>query len=152
MIRPRGRISSMRSTARMILSIASLVWALTAHAQVLPPVRVPGMQLPPLPVDPALRGVGDTLRALPTRAGGSQRLFDQHRAELDRDPNGDLVIRAEVVAIDITDAALARAKQADFLVKRTQDLPDLAVRITVLQTPRGWTARRGLAKLRKLDP
>jgi subtilisin family serine protease len=106
----------------------------------------------PLPVDPAVRGVGDTLRNLPTRAVRSRQLFEQHRAELDRDARGELVVRAEVVAIDITDAALANAQRADFLVKRTQELPDLGVRIIVLQTPAGWSARRGLARLRKLDP
>src|SRR6185503_3781264 len=153
MIRPAARISSMRNATRKILWMASLAWALGAHAQVLPQVQVPGVQVPQLPgVEPALRGMGDTVRTLPTRAVRSQQLFEQHRAELDRDPRGDLVVRAEVVAIDITDAALDKAKQADFLVKRTQELPDLAVRITILQTPKGWSARRGLARLRKLDP
>jgi subtilisin family serine protease len=141
----------MRAPARKILWIASLALALAAHAQVLPRVQLPGVQIPSLPVDPALRGVGDTL-TLPTRAVRSQRLLEQHRAELDRDSRGDLVVRAEVVAIDITDAALAKARHADFLVKRTQELPDLGVKITVLKTPEGWSARRGLAKLRKLDP
>jgi subtilisin family serine protease len=142
----------MRSAGRSFLSIASLVWALAAHAQVLPQVQVPNVQLPPLPGEPALRGLSDTVRNLPTRAVRSRQLFEQHRAELDRDPRGDLVVRAEVVAIDITDAALDKAKQADFLVKRSKELPDLAMKITILQTPEGWTARRGLAKLRKLDP
>ena len=142
----------MRTWTRTVLWIASLVWALAAHAQLLPQVQLPGVQLPNLPVEPALRGVGDTLRDLPTRAVRSQQLFEQHRAELDRDPRGELVVRAEVVAIDITESALVKAKQADFLVKRTKELPDLAVKITILQTPKGWSARRGLAKLRKLDP
>jgi subtilisin family serine protease len=140
----------MRARVRKILWIASVASALVAQAQVLPQVQLPG--LPQLPVEPALRGVGDTVRNLPSRAVRSQQLFDQHRAELDRDPRGELVVRAEVVAIDITEAALAKARQADFLVKRTQELPDLAVKITILQTPAGWSARRGLAKLRKLDP
>src|SRR4051812_20235726 len=111
MIRPGGRFSSMRVTARKILWIAPLALTLTAHAQVLPRVPLPGVQVP-LPVEPGLRGVGDTLRNLPTRALRGQRLFEQHRAELDRDTRGELVVRAEVVAIDITDAALAKAKQA----------------------------------------
>jgi subtilisin family serine protease len=142
----------MRAAPRKILWIASLAIALAARAQVLPPVRLPGVQVPPLPVEPALRGVGDALDNLPTRALRSQRLLQQHRAELDRDAQGDLVVRAEVVAIDITDDALANAKRADFLVKRAQELPDLGVKVTVLQTPGGWSARRGLAKLRKFDP
>src|SRR5689334_20269312 len=116
MIRPAGRISSMplsstTGTPRKILWMTSLVWALTASAQVLPQVKLPGVQVPQLPVEPALRGVGDTVRGLPTRAVRSRQLFDQHRAQLDRDPQGDLVVRAEVVAIDITETALDKAKQ-----------------------------------------
>ena len=45
------------------------------------------------------------------RALRAERLLSEHRAELDRDPRGDLVVRAEVVAIDITEAALARAPE-----------------------------------------
>jgi hypothetical protein len=40
--------------------------------------------------------------------------------ELDRDPSGELVVRAEVVAIDVTDEALARALKNDFHVLRTR--------------------------------
>ena len=137
---------------RRFLWIASLSWVLGAHAQVLPRVQLPGVQVPELPVEPALRGATGTLAELPARALRSRQLFEAHRAELDRDPRGELVVRAEVVAIDITETALATARGADFLVKRTQTLADLDVTITVLQTPAGWSARRGLARLRKLDP
>jgi hypothetical protein len=142
----------MRRLAGTFLWIASLAWVLPAPAQLVPQVQVPGVQVPALPVDPALRGVTDSLRNLPTRAVRAQRLFEQNRAELDRDPRGELVVRAEVVAIDITEPALKRALEEAFLVKRTQDLPDLGVKVTILQTPEGWTARRGLKRLRKLDP
>src|SRR5690348_15555089 len=118
MIRPGGRFSSMHVAAQRILWIASLALALSAHAQVLPRVQLPGVQVPP-PVEPALRGVGDTMRNLPTRVARSRQLFEQHRAELDRDPRGELVVRSEVVAIDITDAALTTATRADFIVKRS---------------------------------
>ena len=107
--------------------------------------------MPALP--DATRAVGGTLRDLAgVRALRTERLLREHRAELDRDPRGDLVVRAEVVAIDITPEALARALDAKFLVRRTQDLPDLDVKITVLQTPEGMSASRGLKRLRKLDP
>jgi subtilisin family serine protease len=62
------------------------------------------------------------------------------------------VVRAEVIAIDIKDAALANAIEARFSVLRTREFPELGVRITVLQTPDGWSAPRGLKRLRKLDP
>jgi subtilisin family serine protease len=129
--------------------------ALSASAQLpqvqLPPVQVPGVQVPPLPG--ADRAVGGTLRQLSgARALRAERLLAAHRNELDRDSSGDLIIRAEVIAIDITDAALAGALKARFLVLRTQELADLGLKITVLQTPEGMSATRGLKRLRKLDP
>jgi subtilisin family serine protease len=81
-----------------------------------------------------------------------ERLLREHRAELDRSPPGDLIVRAQVVGIDVTEEALARAQKAQFVVLRTQDLVDLGVKITVLQTPEGMNASRGLKRLRKLDP
>ena len=131
-----------------------MLLALTASAQ------LPQVQLPQIPL-PAARGVlPEATRALGTPLSGlaaarslrRDQLFEQHRAELDRDPAGELVIRAEVVAIDITDAALTRALKEDFLVSRTKELADLGVKITVLKTPDGWSAKRGLKRLRKLDP
>ena len=128
--------------------------ALSASAQLprvqLPPVNVPGA---PLPLPDATRAVGGTLNELAgARALRIERLASTHRAELDRDPAGELVIRAEVVAIDITDAALSLVQKARFVVLRTQELADLGMKITVLQTPEGMSATRGLKRLRKLDP
>ena len=122
------------------------------HAQ-LPPVQLPPVQLPGTVVPDTTRALGGTLRGLAdARALRAQRLFDEHRAELDRSPGGDLVVRAEVIAIDITDTALANAIKARFSVLRTREFAELGVKITVLQTPEGWSAPRGLKRLRKLDP
>jgi len=121
----------------------------------LPQVQLPQLPVPraPLPGVPDVTGgVGGTLRELAgARALRIDRTYREHRAELDR-VDDELVVRAEVVAIDLTETALANALKADFRVLRTQDLPDLGVRITVLQTPAGWSASRGLKRLRKLDP
>ncbi len=131
--------------------------ALSASAQLppvqvpLPPVSAPAVPLPGLP--DATRAVGGTLRELSgARALRAERLLRENRAALDRDPRGDLVVRAEVVAIDITDPALVLALKAQFRVRRTQELPDIGVKVTVLQTPEGMSASRGLKRLRKLDP
>jgi len=139
---------------RIKACIFGCLLTLTASAQLprvqLPPVNVPGVQLP---VPEASRVVGGTLRELAqARALRIERLARSHRAELDRDSSGELVVRAEVVAIDITDDALALAQKAQFVVLRTRELADLDVRITVLQTPEGMSASRGLKRLRKLDP
>ena len=126
--------------------------ALSASAQLpqvqLPPVQVPGGVLPEI-----TRGVGGALREITgARALRTDRLLNEHRAQLDRDPRGELVVRAEVIAIDMTDDALANARKARFTVLRTREIADLGVKVTVLQTPKGWSASRGLKRLRKLDP
>ncbi|HEU5135536.1 MAG TPA: S8 family serine peptidase [Steroidobacteraceae bacterium] len=126
---------------------------LSASAQ-LPQVQLP--QIPQLPggvLPEVTRGIGGTLREITgARALRAERLLNEHRAQLDRDPRGDLVVRAEVIAIDVTDAALANARKARFNVLRTREMAELGVKITVLQTPEGWSATRGLKRLRKLDP
>ena len=125
-----------------------------SHAQ-LPRVPVPGVQLPDVGrvLPSATDALGGTLRELTqARAVRADRLLRQHRAELDRDPRGDLVVRAEVVAMDITAAALELARIAGFRALRSEGLADLGLTITVLQTPEGMSASRGLRRLRKLDP
>jgi subtilisin family serine protease len=118
------------------------------------PITVPGIQQPGGELLPGLDGTADrTLRRLAgARIGRIDGLAREHRAELDRDPQGQLMVRAEVVAIDITEAALKLALDHNFLLKRTQDLAELGVQISILQTPEGWNARRGVKELRKLDP
>jgi hypothetical protein len=136
--------------------VMSVALAGTAMAQ----LPVPQVQLPQLPapggalpgVPDLARGVGDRVGDLSAaRALRIERAWREHRAELDR-VDDDLIVRAEVVAIDISEPALAQAVKADFRVLRTQELADLGLRITVLQTPAGWSASRGLKRLRKLDP
>ena len=141
------------------LLAAALVIAGRAGAQ-LPQVQVPQVQVPGVPLPgvqvPGLpettRAVEGTLRELTgARAVRIEQLARRHRTELDR-VQGELVVRAEVIAIDIAAAALQRALAEKFLLKRTRTLPELGVEISVLQTPEGWSASRGLKRLRKLDP
>jgi len=115
---------------------------------------VPGVLTPGGELVSGAAGAADrTVRRLAgARFARIEGLAREHRAELDRDPQGELVVRAEVVALDITAAALKLALDHQFLLKRTQELAELGVKISVLQTPEGWTARRGLKQLRKLDP
>jgi subtilisin family serine protease len=149
----------MRVLRRFCCLLALSAFPVLAGAQLpaiegsLPPVTLPGTQLPGEIVPDATDNLDRTLRRLTqARVTTIDRLVRENRAGLDRDPAGELVVRAEVVAIDITAKALERALAEKFLVRRTQKLEDLGVEITVLQTPGNWTAKRGLARLRKLDP
>jgi subtilisin family serine protease len=139
--------------ATLVFGLVSCLLMRQAGAQ-LPQVQVPGVAVPGVPVLPeATRALGTGLRDLAgARALRADRLFNEHRAELDRDPRGELVVRAEVIAIDITPPALDKALAAKFTVLRTEELADLGVKITLLQTPEGMSAARGLKRLRKLDP
>ncbi len=143
--------------------LAALLLAGAARAQVTD-LEIPDLPSTPLAV-PGITHAGEnvvndatdatdrTLRRLASvRTLQIDHLVRDHREELDRDPAGELVVRAEVVAIDIADAALERALAHKFLLKRTQQLPELGVKISVLQTPEGWSAKRGLKELRELDP
>jgi hypothetical protein len=150
------------ANGKFLRILAALLLAGSARAQ-LPGVGIPDTVTPPVTL-PDLRKPGDlaagvdgtadrTLRRLAgARMGLIEGLAREHRAELERDAAGELVVRAEVVAIDLTEAALKLALDNRFLLKRTQELAELGVKISVLQTPEGWSARRGLKVLRKLDP
>jgi subtilisin family serine protease len=136
-----------------ICAFILVAWlAIPASAQ----VSLPRVAVPELPVHVPIPDAGrlDPIFASLTQARSLrvERLLSEHRAELDRSPPGDLIVRAQVVGIDITEEALARARKAQFVVLRTRELVDLGVKITVLQTPAGMNASHGLKRLRKLDP
>src|SRR5688572_19505842 len=159
-IRGPGRVSSMHQrNGNFLRIIAAAMLAGAAHAQI-PDVVIPDTESPPIAIPdihtPAGNIASGAERALSRLAGARVLRIEQmsrdHRTELERDPAGELAVRAEVVAVDISAPALQRALENKFLLKRTQELVDLGVKISVLQTPGGWTARRGLKELRKLDP
>jgi subtilisin family serine protease len=143
-----------RLASLIFLLVVSLTGAGPAARAQLPQVQVPKVPVPGVPALPEVtRAVAGNLRDLAgARALRAERLLREHRAELDRDPRGDLVVRAEVIAIDITQAALDKALAAKFSVLRTEELAGLGVKLTILQTPEGMSASRGLKRLRKLDP
>jgi hypothetical protein len=129
----------------------ALAWLGLARAQ-LPDLDLPPLQTPRVQTEPLLREVGATVARLPARALRIEQLVVRHRPELDRDTQGELVVRSEVVAIDLRDEALRTALEKRFQVARTRELADLGVTVTVLRAPEGMSARRGLKILRKLDP
>jgi subtilisin family serine protease len=156
-IRLAGSFSSVSRAKLVFLLLASLLCTaqpgFTQLPQVLPGTQLPQVQVPGLPLPETTRAVTGGLRELTgARVLRANRLFNEHRAQLDRDPRGELVVRAEVVAIDITPAALSKALAAKFNLLRSVKIEDLGVSIAVLQTPEGVSAARGLKRLRELDP
>ncbi len=79
-------------------------------------------------------------------------LLRRHPDEVEADPNGDPIVRGEVLAFSPTDAALARARAAGFSILRDSALATLGVRVVTLGVPHGTATSRALTRLRRLDP
>jgi subtilisin family serine protease len=134
-----------------------------AEAQVaLPNVRLPngpGSGLPvtglPLNGDRTLSGLSTDLD--PRQLADLRRLHlvdlvRKNPKAIERDPNGAPILRGEVVAFSPSDAALEKARAAGFIVLRERVLEGLDARVVVLKVPDGTATRRGLNRLRGLDP
>jgi subtilisin family serine protease len=79
-------------------------------------------------------------------------LVRTQRANVERDPAGQPILRAEIVSFDPTAAVLDRARAEGFEVARERVLEGLGSRVVVLRAPEGMTTRRALTRLRGLDP
>ena len=92
-------------------------------------------------------------RSPSARALRAERLLREHRAELDRDPRGRSggARRGRRHRHHRGGARAVPARRNSWCCARGSS-SDLGVKITVLQTPEGWSASRGLKRLRKLDP
>jgi subtilisin family serine protease len=139
-----------------------LCWAAgagAAHGQVtLPQVQLPQVPQVPLPVDLDVEGTLSAAgrleaeRLLDLRRVRLRSLVRRYRDVLEADPNGAPILRSEVLALAPSDAALARARDAGFTIRRQRSLQGLDATLVVLQAPSGLSTRRALARLRKLDP
>ena len=79
-------------------------------------------------------------------------LARRNRAELQRDPHGELIVRGEITAFSPSPQALAGARAAGFTVLRERSLEGLDARIVVFQVPARQSLRRALRRLQRLDP
>lgn len=146
---------------RMLL-LMGLMLGSTAEAQIgVPRVPLPGLPIGGLPSTLGLpAGLQQTLgtpadevnRLEGARKALIAQLLRRHADVIETDPNGNPIVRGEVLALSPTDAALARALGAGFSVLREPSRGALGIRIVVLGVPRGTATRRALAVLRGLDP
>lgn len=138
--------------------------AAPAHAQIglpgggggLPqlPGGLPGGLPGRLPVDPnrlqdELRDRADRALQAPSRLRDVIRRSD---GALEADPDGWPVVRAEIVAVDLSPASRRAALEAGFSVVREERLAELDLAVVVLAPPRRMALARALRRLRELDP
>lgn len=145
--------------ARTAALAALLAFAPVAGAQLQP---LPPMQQAVAPVTRTLGQVVDPLMRDATtladrtftqaRQLGQRRLLREHRDVLDTDPNDNVVIRSQVLALAPTAEALERARQAGFTVEAPRRLDGLDLEVVPLRAPAGQSTRRAVEALRALDP
>jgi subtilisin family serine protease len=143
---------------RLFVLILCLFGAQIAAAQVgLPSVRVPlpGAGLPSLPttalplesnLDAEFRGTD--LRGL--RALQIRTLLRTHRDVIEADPQGNPIVRGEVLVVAPSATALQAAAAAGFSIGRESTLDALELRVVVLRVSSGTA--RSLARLQAMDP
>lgn len=140
-------------TAALFLAAATPVCAQIGLPQ------TPGLPSLPSGVTDRLPAVGDAgafarqtadraLRA-PSRLTG---LVRRSRGALEADPNGWPVVAAEIVAIDLSDAARAEILRTGFTVVREDRLEALNLTAVVLAPPRRLSLERAVERLKALAP
>ncbi len=132
---------------------AMLLAAATSTAQ----IRLPALPLP----GPSLQTLPQTLGRVDSRP--LERLSDLRRLEISRliranrrvvetDPNGEPVVRNEIIMLSPTAPAKDRARAMGYIVDREEDIPAMNIRVTVLKVPADISLGKALRALRKADP
>jgi hypothetical protein len=145
---------SLRTCQFLALSVA-LALAGSARAQ----LRLPSLGPSLKPIAPTLAHVEprvDTVLApvdlATSRLDEAARRAGAHRRELDRDPRGELVVRAEVLALPSGLAARDALLAAGFKALRDDTFDGLDDALIVLKAPSGLELADAVARARAIDP
>jgi subtilisin family serine protease len=133
--------------------VAMLVLAGPAQAQ----VRLPGVQLPGVPLQSLQRGIAQAdataaLKLSDARHLAIAALIRSNPRTVGADPHGEAIVRNEILAYAPSEAGLAAARALGFDVLREQTEAELEWRLVVLQKPQNLSSDKALRKLRAADP
>src|SRR5260370_13406714 len=138
---------------RMQYIAAMTMAAAGATAQVrLPTVPLPALTQQTLPqtLDQVQSQSLDRLSALRHLEIG--RLIRGNSRVVDADPNGEPVVRNEILGLAPADAALDHARSIGFVVDREQSIGAMSIRLVVFRAPGGMSTKKALRTLREADP
>lgn len=140
----------------LLVSTAAAQIALPGAGGALLPERLPGLALPALR-QPPLASLSHSLRRRVRRLEAARErhilaLLHRYPRLIEADPDGNPIVRGEVLALSPTAAALGRAQAAGFTIVRARSLAALGIRLLVLRAPHGTSTWRALQELRRLDP
>src|SRR5258708_32397626 len=133
--------------------IAMTMIATGAMAQVrLPTVTLPALTQQTLPqtLDQVQSQSLDRLSSLRHLEIG--RLIRGNARVVDADPNGEPVVRNEILGLAPTDAALDHARSLGFVVDREENIGAMNIRLVVFRAPRGMSPKTALRPSREPDP
>ncbi|HTV97835.1 MAG TPA: S8 family serine peptidase [Steroidobacteraceae bacterium] len=136
---------------RFLLLALALAAASAARAQ----IRLPSLPRLPLPaVTQALNQGEPTVldSASDLRHERIKRLIRDNRKLIEADPNGEPIVRGEILASGVSDEALARLRASGFAVDRERTIAGADFRLLVLKTAPGTATQKVLRELRSADP
>ena len=136
-------------------ALALTLLAATAAAQIRLPVQP--LPLPALPLQGAAQNLNQTDPRLLTQLSAVRhlevdRLIRGNRNVLDRDPNGEPIIRNEILALSPSDAAAALARSLQLIVARDQIIDAMSIHLVVFRAPDTASTNKALRELRASDP
>src|SRR5262245_28831949 len=145
----------MNASVRCALLLAAMCAVAPSSAQIgLPRLPTPG--LPPLPTGnlplplpaPVAREVGGLVQpVLSSVRSRARELTQKYPGQVERDPEGDPIVRAVILALAPDEQALQQALARGYRIQTDQTLQPLGDRVITLLVPAGVTTRRALRDL-----
>jgi hypothetical protein len=139
----------MRIAVVTALTLAAALMSV-ARAQIRLPIAVPSVPLPSV-----TQTLGDTsARAVDALADVRRqtmaRLLRDDRRVIEADPDGNPIVRGEILALGMSDSALVAARAHGYEIDR--ESAAVGMRVVVLKIPAGLASRKALRDLRAADP
>jgi hypothetical protein len=122
----------------------------SVHAQIRLPLTLPTTPLSPVSQSLDAAGPRALDAASEWRHRQISRLVRDNKRLIETDPNGEPVVRSEIIAAGMSEDAIAQARARGFLVERESAAAD--IRLIVLKAPEKSTTRNALRDLRAADP
>jgi hypothetical protein len=141
----------MQRSMQYIIAMTMIATGATAQVR-LPTVPLPALTQQTLPqaLDQVQSQSLDRLSALRHLEIG--RLIRGNREIVDADPNGEPVVRNEILGLAPSDTAFDHARSLGFTVDREQAIGGLNFRLVVFKAPPGMSTKKALRTLREADP
>ncbi|HYD74210.1 MAG TPA: S8 family serine peptidase [Candidatus Binatia bacterium] len=141
-------------TRLVLLILALALTAPAAHAQLglpqLPNVGGAAGDVLNRTANTANQTLDDVDELTEARTNQVRSLLRRHRRELEADPNGQPIVRSQILVLAPSAEALERARAEGFEVVQSDELDGGP--LVVLRAPRGLSTRRALDRLREADP